>query len=64
MMNAPKNDYKALVLALTLDIGMDNDTKANAAKEIAESIEASGNLSEIEIKRAKKQALKNLEMEC
>lgn len=57
------NDYEALVLALTLAIGMDDEDKAASAKETAEMIEASGNLSELEIELAKKQALKNLDME-
>lgn len=60
-MDTPKNDYEALVLALTLAIGMDDEDKAASAKETAETLSA--NLSELEVERAKKQALKNLDME-
>lgn len=60
-MDTPKNDYEALVLALTLAIGMPDEDKAASAKKRAEALSA--NLSELEVERAKKQALKNLDME-
>ena len=60
-MDTPKNDYEALVLALTLAIGMPDEDKASSALETAEML--MGNLSELEVERAKKQALKNLDME-
>ena len=60
-MDTPKNDYEALVLALTLAIGMPDEDKAASALETAEML--MGNLSELEVERAKKQALKNLDLE-
>ena len=60
-MDTPKNDYEALVLALTLAIGMPDEDKASSALETAEALSA--NLSELEVERAKKQALKNLDLE-
>lgn len=58
----PSNDYEALVLALTLAVSAPSDEQAKKCIEMAETI--SGGLSEIEVERAKKQALQNLDEEA
>ena len=57
----PTNDYEALILALTLAINAPDDEKAQQCIVMAESISA--NLSELDVERAKKQALKEVMLE-
>jgi hypothetical protein len=54
-----KNDYDALVEALRLSIIAPDDDKAQECIEIAESIAA--NLTELEVARAKKEAVSLIE---
>jgi len=54
-MNTPTNPYDALVLALTLAITAPDDAKADECANMAEQIAA--NLSELEVKRAQKDAM-------
>tara|TARA_Y100001968_G_scaffold261732_1_gene249661 strand:- start:545 stop:736 length:192 start_codon:yes stop_codon:yes gene_type:complete len=59
MMNEPTNDYEALVLALTLSITAPTEEKSKQCVSMAE--ELAMNLSEIEIQRAKRDAMKKAE---
>tara|TARA_Y100001938_G_C7906642_1_gene337372 strand:+ start:222 stop:416 length:195 start_codon:yes stop_codon:yes gene_type:complete len=62
-MNEPTNDYEALVLALTLSITAPTEEKSKQCVGMAE--EFAMNLSEIEVERAKREAMKKAEeMEC
>ena len=58
-MNEPKNDYEALVLALTLSITAPTEEKSKQCVSMAE--ELAMNLSEIEVERAKRDAMKKAE---
>ena len=58
-MNEPSNDYEALVLALTLSITAPTEEKSKQCVDMAE--ELAMNLSEIEIERAKREAMKKAE---
>ena len=57
---APQNQLDALTLALKLAITATNKTRTNMAIDLATDL--SQGLSEFEIARCKKQALKELEM--
>ena len=57
---APQNQLDALTLALKLAIMAPNKTRTNMAIDLATDL--SQGLSEFEIARCKKQALKELEM--
>lgn len=59
MVDSPKNDYEALVLALTLSVTAVNEEKSQKALTIAEGL--ASNLSEHEIARAKREAEKAVE---
>jgi len=62
-MNEPKNDYEALVLALTLSITAPTEEKSKQCVVMSE--ELATKLSEIEVERAKREAMKKAEqMEC
>ena len=58
-MNEPTNDYEALVLALTLSITAPTEEKSKQCVAMAE--ELAMNLSEIEVERAKRDAMKKAE---
>ena len=58
-MNEPKKDYDALVLALTLSITAPTEEKSKQCVSMAEKLAA--NLSEIEVERAKREAMKKAE---
>mgnify|MGYP003132300392 CR=1 FL=1 len=55
----PKNDYEALVLALTLSVTAVNEEKSQKALTMAEEFAAK--LSELEVERAKREAEKAVE---
>jgi hypothetical protein len=55
-MSTPTNPYDALVLALTLGITASDEDKAAECVRMAEQI--AQNLSELEVKRAQKDAMK------
>lgn len=59
MIDSPKNDYEALVLALTLSVTAANDEKSQKALTMAEGFAAK--LSELEVERAKREAEKAVE---
>ena len=56
-----KNNYEALVLALKLSITATTKEKVNQTVQIAESI--AKNMTEIEVARAKKECMAQLEKE-
>ncbi len=58
-MQEPTNDYEAVVLALRLAITAPDDEKADECVKIAQSF----GLSEFEVERAKKEALRQIEKE-
>lgn len=58
-MTEPKNDFEAVVLALKLAITAPDDERADECVKIAEGF----GLSEFEIERAKKEALRQIEEE-
>ena len=60
-MAQPKNNQEALVLALKLSITATTEEKSKQAVELAESI--ANNMTEIEVARAKKECMTQLEKE-
>jgi len=60
-MKQPKNNHEALVLALKLSITAATEEKSKQAVELAESI--ANNMTDIEIARAKKECMTQLEKE-
>lgn len=58
-MAEPQNNYEALVLGLKLAITAPSEEKAKECLKIVDSLD----VSELEIERAKKEALKQIEQE-
>jgi len=59
-MQKPTNDYEAVVLALRLAITAPDEQKARVCVKVAQSF----GLSEFEVERAKKEALRQIEGEA
>ena len=61
LVNKPKNNYEALVLALKLSVTAPTEEKSKQAVQLAESI--ANNMTEIEVARAKKECIKQINKE-
>ena len=57
----PKNNYEALVLALKLSVTATTEEKSKQAVQLADSI--ANNMTEIEVARAKKECMKQINKE-
>jgi|JYMV01.1.fsa_nt_gi hypothetical protein len=60
MINNPKNDYEALVLALKLSVTASTKEKSQECVDIAESL--AFKLTELEVVRAKREVEKSLSL--